>query len=83
MFNKVLKKKVIEYHDTKKQRIAEYTLDENEKKIAQIIENNYLKDKTKITIKIIDCNNTKYTKTILTHFPHLLERIDMENKFPV
>ena len=79
--NQVLKKKVIEYHDTKKQRIAEYTLDENEKKIAQIIENNYLKDKTKITIKIIDCNNTKYTKTIVTHLPYLLERIVLENTF--
>ena len=57
--NQVFKKKVIEYHDAKKQRISEYTLDENEKKIAQIIENNYLKDKTKITIKIIDYISSK------------------------
>lgn len=81
--NQVLKKKVIKYHDQKNQRIQEHAFNNEEKKIDQIIENNYLKEKTKLTIKIFDYINTKYTKTILTHFPHLLERIDMENKFPV
>ena len=79
--NQVFKKKVIEYHDAKKQRISEYTLDENEKKIAQIIDNNYLKEKTKVTIKIFDFINTKYTKPIVSHLPYLLDRIVLENTF--
>ena len=80
--NQVLKKKVLEYHDNKKQRISEYKLNENEKQVAQIIENNYLKENTKITIKIVDFINQKYTKPIMTHLPHLIERIVLESTFP-
>ena len=78
--NQVFKKKVIEYHDNKKQRISEYALDENEKKIAQIIDNNYLKEKTKVTIKIVDFISAKYRKTIVTHLSYLLDRIVLENR---
>ena len=75
-----LKKKVIEYHNSQKnQKQSSANLDVNETKISQIIENNYLKDKTKITIKIIDYISSKYMKILISHLPHLLERIILEN----
>lgn len=78
--NQFYRKKVIEGHDHENKKKLEYEYNEEEKKIEQILENNYLKEKTQITINILDYN-TKYTQFIISHFPHLLDRISMINKF--
>ena len=84
--NQILRKKVIQMHDQNKQnkqKPGDYAFTEEENALFQIIGNNYLEEKTKITISIMDQINTKYTKFIATHLPKLLERITMENKFPL
>ena len=78
--NQFYRKIVMKYYDPDNKKQFEHAFNENEKKIEQILENNYLKENTQITISILDLINTKYTKIISTHFPHLLDRISMVNK---
>ena len=78
--NQFYRKIVMKYYDPDNKKQFEHAFNENEKKIEQILENNYLKENTQITISILDLINTKYTKIISTHFPHLLDRISMINK---
>ena len=80
--NQFYRKKVMKYYEVENKMRLEISFNEDEKKIEQILENNYLKEKTQITISILDLN-TKYTKIINTHFPHLIERISMLNEFPL
>ena len=80
--NQFYRKKVMKFYEVENKMRLEISFNEDEKKIEQILENNYLKEKTQITISIMDLN-TKYTKIINTHFPHLIERISMLNEIPL
>ena len=78
--NQFYRKIVMKYYDPDNKKQFEHAFNENEKKIEQILENNYLKENTQITISILDLINIKYTKIISAHYPHLLDRISMVNK---
>ena len=78
--NQFYRKKVMKFYDPDNKKQFEHAFNENEKKIEQILENNYLKENTQITISILDLINIKYTKIISAHYPHLLDRISMVNK---
>ncbi len=50
--------------------------------IQKIIENDdYLINKTNVTISLIDINNFKYVSKIKKYFPKILQRVDFESRF--
>lgn len=81
--NQYLRKRVIKHYDQKNIKIREHSYNEDEKKIEEILENNYLQDNTNVTIHILDLVNTKYTNAICSLFKHVLNGLYMENKFPL
>ena len=81
--NQFFRKKVMKTYDPKNTKQSQHAYNEDEIKIEQVFDDKQIKEKTNITIKIMDLIFTKYTKAINTHFPYLFERIDMENQFPV
>jgi hypothetical protein len=81
--NQYLRKRVIKHYDQKNIKIREHSYNEDEKKIEEILENNYLQTNTNVTIYILDLINTKYTNAICSLFKHVLNGLNMENKFPL
>ena len=81
--NQFLRKKVMKFHDTDNSKKLLHVYNEAEKKIQQIFDDEHIKEKTNITIKINDLIFSKYTKTIVSNYPYLFERIVMENQFPI
>ena len=81
--NQYLRKRVIKHYDQKNLKIREHSYNEDEKKIEEILENNYLQNNTNVTIYILDLINTKYTNAICSLFKHVLNGLNMENKFPL
>ena len=80
--NQFFKQKLINEHDPKNNKGFTRAFNEDEKNVEEILENNYLKEKTKIVIYILDLNGGKYTDKINQNFPKLTERLNVENKFP-
>lgn len=80
--NQYLRKRVIKHYDQKNLKYREHSYNEDEKKIEEILENDYLKNNTNVTIHILDMINTKYTNAICSLFKHVLNGLNMENKFP-
>ena len=68
----------MKYHDPSNKMIKEHSLNQNEEKVSQIIEQNILKDKTRASLIINDLIGTKYTKTLFTHLQNLVERITLD-----
>ena len=56
--------------------------DEDEKKVEEILSGHYLYNNTKLWIQILDASGGKYTEKIIQSFPDLIERMNLENKFP-
>ena len=81
--NQYLRKRVIKHYDQKNIKYREHNYNEDEKKIEEILENDYLKNNTNVTIHILDMINTKYTNAICSLFKHVLNGLNMENKFPL
>ena len=79
--NQFFKKKVMKFHDPGNTKQSEHAYNDDEKKIEQIFDDKALKEKTTITIRIMDLIYSKYTKTIYTHLSYLVDRITLENKF--
>ncbi len=79
--NQFFKKKVMKFHDPGNVKQSAHAYNDDEKKIEQIFDDKALKEKTTITIKIMDLIYSKYTKTIYTHLSYLVDRITLENKF--
>lgn len=76
--NQFYKKRVMKYHDPSNKMIKEHSLNQNEEKVSQIIEQNILKDKSRATLIINDLIGAKYTKTLFTHLQNLVERITLD-----
>ena len=81
--NQYLRKRVIKHYDQKNIKIREHSYTEDEKRIEEILENNYLQNNTNVTIYILDLINTKYTNAVCSLFKHVLNGLNMENKFPL
>ena len=81
--NQFLKKKVMKYYDPNNKKQMEHAYNEDEKKIEKIYDDVNIKDKINITIKIVDLIYSKYTKIISSNITHLMDRIILENKFPI
>jgi len=82
--NQYLRKRVIKHYDQKNSKNRDHIYyNEDEKKIEEILENDYLKNNTNVTIHILDLINTKYTNAICSLFKHILNGLNMENKFPL
>ena len=79
--NQFFKKKVMKFHDPGNVKQSAHAYNDEEKKVEQIFDDKALKEKTTITIKIMDLIYSKYTKTIYTHLSYLVDRITLENKF--
>ena len=80
--NQFLRKKVMKYHDTNNSKKSLHAYNEDEKKIEQIFDDEHIKEKTNITIKINDLIFTKYTGEVWKYFPYFFDRINLENQFP-
>jgi hypothetical protein len=80
--NQFLRKKVMKYHDTNNSKKSLHAYNEDEKKIEQIFDDEHIKEKTKITIKINDLIFSKYTGEVWKNFPYFFDRINLENQFP-
>ena len=81
--NQFLKKKVMKYYDPNNEKKSQHAYNNEEIKIEKIYDDKLLKDKINITIKIVDLIYSKYTKIISSHMTYLMDRIILENKFPV
>ena len=79
--NNFLKKRVMKYYDPLNKKKSEHAYNDDEKKIEKIYDDNNIKDKINITIKIVDLIYSKYTKIICSHITYLMDRIILENKF--
>ena len=80
--NQYFRKKIIQSYDPENKKGYTKPLDEDEKKVEEILSGHYLQNTTKIWINILDLNGGKYTEKIVQSFPELIERINVENKFP-
>ena len=80
--NQYFKQKIINHHDPDNKKGFTRDLNEDETNIEKILDNNYLKEKTKLKIYILDLSGGKYTEKIYQNFPNLTEGLDIENKFP-
>jgi len=80
--NNFFKKKIIMHHDPENKKGFTKPFDEEDKKVIQILDGHYLKEKTNLMIYILDLNGGKYSDKINQFYPHLLERLHVENKFP-
>ena len=80
--NQYFKQKIINHHDPENKKGFTRKLNEDETNIEKILDNNYLKEKTKLKIYILDLSGGKYTEKIYQNFPNLTEGLDIENKFP-
>ena len=78
--NQFFRQKIVNEHDKDKKKGYYRDFNEDEKKIEQILENEYLKEKTKIIIYILDLNSGKYTEKINQDFPKLIQSLNVENK---
>lgn len=81
--NQFFKKKVMKFHDPNNLKKSEHAYNNDEEKIKNIFDDKSLKEKTTITIKIMDLIYSKYTKTINSHLEYLFDRIILENKFSI
>ena len=81
--NQFLKKKVMKYYDPKNEKKSQHAYNDDEIKIEKIFDDVNIKDKINVTIKIVDLIYSKYTKIIVIHMSHLIDRIILENKFPI
>ena len=67
-------------NERKKKYETHFTKEDLE--IQKILENNnYLVEKTNVTISLIDTNNYKYVSKIKKYYPDILKRIDFETRF--
>ena len=67
-------------NERKKKYETQFTKEDLE--IQKILENNnYLVEKTNVTISLIDTNNYKYVSKIKKYYPDILKRIDFETRF--
>ena len=80
--NNFFKKKIIMHHDPENKKGFTKPFDEEDKKVIQILDGHYLKEKTNLMIYILDLNGGKYSDKINQFYPDLLERLHVENKFP-
>ena len=80
--NQYYRKKIIQSYDPENKKGYTKPLDEDEKKVEEILSGHYLQKNTKMWIQILDANGGKYTEKIIQSFPELIERINVENKFP-
>ena len=80
--NQYFRKKIIQSYDPENKKGYTKPLDEDEKKVEEILSGHYLQNNTKMWIQILDANGGKYTEKINQSFPELIERINVENKFP-
>ena len=80
IINQYFKQKTINYHDPTNKKGFTRDLNEDEKNIEYIL--NYLKEKNKLKIYILDLNGGKYIEKIYQNFPDLTFGLDIENKFP-
>ena len=78
--NQYYRKKVMKFHDPNNKMIREHTLNANEEKILQIIENKIIQDNSKAKIIIMDLIGVKYTKTLFIHLLNLVERITLYSR---
>ena len=81
--NHFLKKRVMKHYDPENKKKSEHAYNDDEIKIEKIYDDIKIKDKINITIKIVDLIYSKYTKIISSHIAYLLDRIILENKFPI
>ena len=80
--NNFFKKKIIMHHDPENKKGFTKPFDEEDKKVIQILDGHYLKEKTNLMIYILDLNGGKYSDKINQFYPDLLERLHVVNKFP-
>ena len=79
--NSYFKKRVVQLLDPENKKGLKQPLNEEEKKIDKILTENYLKEKKKLKIHILDLSGGKYTDKINQNLPELTERLNIENKF--
>ena len=80
--NQYFRKKIYQYRDPQNKKGCTEPFNEEDKKIEEILKENYLKDNTKLTIYILDLSTGKYTDQINQHYSFMMERLKVENKFP-
>ena len=80
--NNFFKKKIIMHHDPENKKGFTKPFDEEDKKVIQILDGHYLKEKTNLVICILDLNGGKYSDKMNHFYPDLMERLYVENKFP-
>ena len=80
--NQFYRKKIIQMYDPENKKGYLKPLDEDEKKVEEILSGHYLQNNTKLWIQILDGSGGKYTEKIIQSFPDLIERMNLENKFP-
>ena len=80
--NNFFKKKIIMHHDPENKKGFTKPFDEEDKKVIQILDGHYLKEKTNLMIYILDLNGGKYSDKINQFYPDLLEKLHVVNKFP-
>ena len=71
----------MKFHDTNNSKKSLHAYNEDEKKIEQIFDDEHIKEKTNITIKINDLIFSKYTGEVWKNFPYFFDRINLENEF--
>ena len=79
--NSYFKKRVVQLLDPENKKGLKQPLNEEEKKIDKVLTENYLKEKKKLKIHILDLSGGKYTDKINQNLPELTERLNIENKF--
>ena len=79
--NSYFKKRVVQLLDPENKKGLKQPLNGEEKKIDKILTENYLKEKKKLKIHILDLSGGKYTDKINQNLPELTERLNIENKF--
>ena len=80
--NQFYRKKIIQMYDPENKKGYFKPFDEDEKKVEEILSGHYLNNNTKLWIQILDASGGKYTEKIIQSFPDLIERMNLENKFP-